>query len=277
MVIRRSFSEMKPESALSMVVLPEPVPPEMMVVMRAFTAAASTSAIGGRSAPTSTSLLRLNGFLENLRIDTSGPSTPIGRTATLTREPSCRRASQSGCDSSTRRPTADDDFVDDAQQMLLVLEAHRQRLEHAAALDVDAFMTVDQDVADARVLEQRLERTQAGHFVENFRDEIGEFLRVERQPLDQHVLRDQLLDVVADFVLRQLFQRRKIDFLDQPAMQAHLGVEQLVAEQRIGGGCCPRGGGSAGASGNTVQATPSSADGAAPRPPAGPARQRVGL
>ena len=127
------------------------------------------------------------------------------------------------------------DFVDDAQQVLLVLEAHRQRLEHAAALHIDAFVAVDQDVADGGVLEQRLERTQAGHLVENFRDEFGEFLRVQRQPLGQHVLRHQLLDVPADFVLRQLFQRRKIDLLDQPAMQAHLGVEQLVAEQRIGG------------------------------------------
>ena len=35
MVIRRSFSEMKADSALSIVVLPEPVPPEMIVVMRA--------------------------------------------------------------------------------------------------------------------------------------------------------------------------------------------------------------------------------------------------
>ena len=36
----------------------------------------------------------------------------------------------------------------------------------------------------------------------------------------------------ADFFFRQLFQRRKIDLLDQPPMQPHLGVEQLVAEQR---------------------------------------------
>ena len=35
MVIRRSFSEMNAESALSIVVLPEPVPPEMIVVTRA--------------------------------------------------------------------------------------------------------------------------------------------------------------------------------------------------------------------------------------------------
>ena len=107
MVISRSLSEMKADSAFSIVVLPEPVPPEMIMVMRAFTAAASSSAICGRSASISTSLFRLNGFLENLRIETSGPSTPTGRTATLTREPSSRRASQSGCISSTRRPTAD--------------------------------------------------------------------------------------------------------------------------------------------------------------------------
>ncbi len=40
MVMRRSLSEMKADSALSIVVLPEPVPPEMMVVTRALTAAA---------------------------------------------------------------------------------------------------------------------------------------------------------------------------------------------------------------------------------------------
>ena len=107
MVRSRSFSEMKEDSALSIVVLPEPVPPEMISVTRAFTAAASNSAICGRSAPTSTSLLRLNGFLENLRIDISGPSIATGRTATLTREPSSSRASHIGCDSSTRRPTAE--------------------------------------------------------------------------------------------------------------------------------------------------------------------------
>jgi hypothetical protein len=51
------------------------------------------------------------------------------------------------------------DFIDDAQQVILVLEAHRQRLKYAAALHINAFVAVDQDVADGRVLEQRLERT----------------------------------------------------------------------------------------------------------------------
>ena len=146
-----------------------------------------------------------------------------------------RRASHIGCEFVDAAADRGDDLVDDAQQMLLVLEAHAGRLEHAAALDIDAFVAVDQDVVDGRVLEQRLERAKAGHLVENFGDEVVELLRVERQPLDQDVLRDQLLDVLADFLFGQLFQRRQIDLLDQPAVQADLGVEQLVAEQRIGG------------------------------------------
>ena len=149
MVIRRSFSEMNADSALSIVVLPEPVPPEMIVVMRAFTAAASSSAIGGLSAPISTSLFRLNGFLENLRIETSGPSTAIGRTATLTREPSSRRASHIGCDSSTRRPTAETILLMMRSRCASSLKRHGDRLEQAAALDEDAFVAVDQDVVDA--------------------------------------------------------------------------------------------------------------------------------
>jgi hypothetical protein len=119
--------------------------------------------------------------------------------------------------------------------MLLVLEAHRQRLENAAALDIDAFMAVDQDIADGRVFQQRLERPEARHLVENFGDEFGQFLGVERQPLDQYVFRNQLRDVAAHFIFRQFFQCREIDFIDQLAVQPHLGVEQLVGAQGMRG------------------------------------------
>jgi hypothetical protein len=37
--------------------------------------------------------------------------------------------------------------------MLLVLEAHLRRLEDAATLDINAFMAVNQDIADRRILE----------------------------------------------------------------------------------------------------------------------------
>ena len=125
-----------------------------------------------------------------------------------------------------------------------------------------------------RVLEQRLERPEAGHLVEDFGDEVGELLGVERQPLGHHVLRDQRLDVGADLVLGQFFQRREVDLLDQPAMQPHLGVEQLVAEQRIGGAATGSGGLSAGTFAN------SACTGAVRprrRPTCAQARQSVGL
>ena len=59
----------------------------------------------------------------------------------------------------------------------------------SGALDVDVIETVDQDVADAGVLEQRLERTQAEHFVQDLLDDalaLGQRHRdafVPHQPL----------------------------------------------------------------------------------------------
>src|SRR5829696_1625890 len=114
--------------------------------MRALTAAARTSAICGLIAPTSTSFSSDTFDFENLRIETSGPSTPIGRTAQLKREPSRRRASHTGARFVDAAPDRRDDLLDDAHQMRLVLEQRRHRLEHAAALDEDVLVAVDQDV-----------------------------------------------------------------------------------------------------------------------------------
>ena len=69
-------------------------------------------------------------------------------------------------------------------------------------------------------------------------------------------MRYELLNVAADFLFRQFFQRRQVDLLDQPAMQANFGVKELVGQQRITGG--GRNGLGA-ASGNTVRDTSSCA------------------
>ena len=100
-------------------------------------------------------------------------------------------------------------------------------------------MAVDQDIVDGRVLEQWLKRTKAGHFIKNFRNKIAQFLCVERKALDQHILRNELLDMSADFLFRDLVQCGEVDLLDQTPVQTHLGVEQLIAEQgafRLRGG-----------------------------------------
>jgi hypothetical protein len=93
-------------------------------------------------------------------------------------------------------------------------------------------VAVDQDVVDGRVLQQGLDRPEAGHLVDDLVDEILQFLRVERDALGEHVLGDQRGNLPPHLALRHALDRREIDLLDQAAVQANLGVEQLVAQRR---------------------------------------------
>ena len=70
------------------------------------------------------------------RIDRIGPSMASGGMIALTREPSGRRASAIGDDSSMRRPTRDDDALDDLLQVGVVAKTHVGQLELPEALDV---------------------------------------------------------------------------------------------------------------------------------------------
>ena len=187
-------------------------------------------------APISTSLSSESFDFENLRIETSGPSTPIGRTAQLKRDPSSRRASQSGLDLVDAPADGGDDLLDDAHEMRLVLEQRRHRLEHAAALDEDVLVAVDEDVGDARVLEQGLEGAEPGHLVHHLGHEGVELLRVEGQALALDPIRDHGPDLAAELLFRQLLESGEVQFIEQLLVQAHLGVEQLLlAEEGAGG------------------------------------------
>ena len=87
------------------VVLPEPVPPEMTMFNRQRPAISKILRIGSEMDPNSTILARSIFFLENLRIVMQAPSIASGGITAFTRQPSGRRQSTSGLDSSTRRPT----------------------------------------------------------------------------------------------------------------------------------------------------------------------------
>ena len=105
-VMRRSLSGMKDERMLSSVVLPEPVPPETRMFMRARTHErrnVMSSGLDDRKRLTTSPGPHFS--LANFRIVRHGPFRAMGGMTTLTREPSLRRASQMGVDSSTRRPT----------------------------------------------------------------------------------------------------------------------------------------------------------------------------
>lgn len=175
--------------------------------------------------PTSTSRSRPSSFFENFRIETSGPSTAMGRTATLTREPSSSRASQSGCSSSTRRPTP-------ATILLTIRRRCASSAKRTATgsqpfpFDIDAFVPVDQNVADRRIAQQWLERAKSDHFVEDLGGKLRELLRGDRQPLLLDQLRHDLEELRLSLLRLQRFERREIDLLDQLLVQTDLGVQQ---------------------------------------------------
>ena len=105
MVMTRSPGSIILESAFSIVVLPEPVPPEMTMLKRLAPAILSVVAIRSLIDPPRAIMSSVIGLAENLRIEMAVPRSDSGGTITLTREPSARRASASGVVWSTRRPT----------------------------------------------------------------------------------------------------------------------------------------------------------------------------
>ncbi len=104
-VMMRSSSGMNDESTLSSVVLPEPVPPEMTMFARAFTAAPRNVAICSVSEPSPIRSLGPEQLLRELADRDAGPRSASGGMIALTREPSLRRASTIGTFSSMRRPS----------------------------------------------------------------------------------------------------------------------------------------------------------------------------
>ena len=84
---------MYPERTLRVVVLPEPVPPEMMVLSLDLTQISRNSAISGVRVPKPIKSSTVYGTLENRRMVITGPWRARGGMMTFTRDPSGRRAS----------------------------------------------------------------------------------------------------------------------------------------------------------------------------------------
>src|SRR5882762_4567623 len=146
MVMIRSRSLMKLDSTLSIVVLPAPVPPETTMFSRHAIAACRKSSIGCVSVRRPMRSWASSRSSGNRLIDSAGPSSASGGMIAFTREPSARRASTNRARWSTRDNAHD--ALDDLQQMRIVLERDRRRLEPAVALHVDLIETVDEDVRD---------------------------------------------------------------------------------------------------------------------------------
>ena len=96
---------MNDESTLSVVVLPEPVPPDTNTLSLASTQTRRNSNISGVAVPKRMRSSTVNGLAENFRMVMTGPTSESGAITAFTREPSASRASTRGLDSSMRRPS----------------------------------------------------------------------------------------------------------------------------------------------------------------------------
>ena len=112
-------------------------------------------------------------FFENLRIEIEQPSIASGGAMILTRLPSSSRASQIGQVSSTRRPIASNDPLRNVHDVLIVTKLYVGEFELALTLDVYLVEAVHHDVGDGLVAQQRLERPEADHVVDDGRSETS--------------------------------------------------------------------------------------------------------
>jgi hypothetical protein len=144
------------------------------------------------------------------RIDTSGPSTASGGMIAFTREPSGRRASTIGLDSSTRRPTRETIF-----SMIFIRCALSWKVmsvsSSAAPLDVHLAAGVDQDVGHGRVVQQRLERAEAEHLVLDVEHQVMALLLVQDDALFLDDALDQQRQLVLELLAGQALQALQVD------------------------------------------------------------------
>ena len=101
----RSSPGIAPDNAFRVVVLPEPVPPLTSSEARAVTHSARNSPTAAGIVPPATRSRSEKPSRRKRLTVRHGPESDSGGITTLTRDPSASRASQSGCASSTRRPS----------------------------------------------------------------------------------------------------------------------------------------------------------------------------
>ena len=225
-MITRWSGWMKLDSVLSRVVLPEPVPPEMMMFSRAFMAPSMSASISGVNA-----LKRSRSSLVE-RARAEHPDGDHGAVECQRRDDGVepRAVGQPGVDH--RRGLVDaaadprDDPVDDLEQVLVVAENDFRLLDPAFLLDEDLLGAVDHDVADLVVLEQELERTEAEGLVEDLVDQTLPLVAVQERVLGVAEVLDHAPDLVAQRLRVHLADPVHVEPVDQPHVD--MALERLV-------------------------------------------------
>ena len=232
-VTMRSSFGMNDERTLSIVVLPEPVPPETKTLRRASTHARRKSNISGVEVPKRIRSSVVSGVAANFRMVSTGPTRLIGGMITLTREPSTRRASTIGLDSSTRRPMGEM-----MRSMMRITCSSFWKVTLVSsilprALDVDLARAVDHDLGHAVVAQQRLERSEADDLVGDLLEHARALGTRERQALAVERAAESLLDLAPHLDLVGQVELR-VEVGDDSLLDAELGVAEGLAQRNLG-------------------------------------------
>ncbi len=150
----------------------------------------------------------------------------------LTREPSTRRASTIGLDSSTRRPMG---AMMRSMMRITWSSFWKATLVSSSlprALDVDLARAVDHDLGDALVAQERLERAEADDLVGDLLQHPDALGAREGEALLVDDLAEDLLDLAADLDLVGQVELG-VEVLDDPLLDAELGVPERLAHGRL--------------------------------------------
>ena len=136
------------------------------------------------------------GLRPNRRIESTGPSRANGRNDGVNTgavgEP--RVDHRRGLVDTP--PDPGNDPLDDPHQMLVVGKADVGFFEQAGSLNIDVLSSVNEDIRDRRVVQERLERTEPEQLIEDFTNELLAFSHGERRLLalehSAHDLTDSL-------------------------------------------------------------------------------------
>jgi hypothetical protein len=127
-----------------------------------------------------------------------------------------------------------DDPVDDAHDVVVVLEDDVRQLQLAGALDVDLARAVDHDLGDRLVTQERLQRPEADDLVRDLLEHPDALGAGEGQALLVDDLAEDLLDLAPHLDLVGEVELR-VQVLDDPVLDPELDVPERLAGRELGG------------------------------------------
>src|SRR4029077_8392057 len=113
--------------------------------------------------------------------------------------------------------------------MGFVLKTDVRTFKLAEPFDEAKRVSIDEDVVDGRIFEQRFDGTKASHFRNQFIGKFIKFFLVERDPFSTNIIDDIGLYVLAQLVRGHLVEKSQVEFIDDSTVELKLLVEQSWA------------------------------------------------